>query len=123
MGKYLKVLVVHREDAVVSGLKAQFTNAGWVVRTYTNGLDSLMQARIEHYDLLLCGMDLPVVTGIEMVRSLRNFSINKVSPVIFLANGSESEQHHSISLRLNASMMTSQELIDNKVVEQEVSLN
>lgn len=41
------------------------------IRSYRLGLDGMMAARIESYDLIICGTQLPVVTGFEMIRSIR----------------------------------------------------
>jgi len=66
----MKVLVVHRQEAIQQSIKNQLGQ--WYVETYNNGLEGLMAAKLENFDLILCGQDLPVVTGIEMRRSIRN---------------------------------------------------
>ena len=76
----MKVLVVHRQEVVLQNLKKQLVK--WYVKPFDNGLDALIAARMETFDLILCGQDLPVVTSIEMIRSIRNFSMNKRTPEI-----------------------------------------
>ena len=87
----MKVLVVHRQEAVLEDIKTQLSH--WYIRTAYTGLDGLLATRLELFDLILCSIDLPVVTGIEMVRSIRNFSINQKTPVILLAEGNETPEH------------------------------
>lgn len=108
----MKVLVVHRQEAVLDSITQQL--AKWHVEIYNNGLDALLAARIEAFDLILCGKDLPVVTGIEMVRSLRNFGLNKLTPVILLADGTESEEHARIYQMLNVNLLTMTEIEEMK---------
>ena len=86
MHENLKVLVVHRQDSVAYDIKKQFERAGWLVHLAHNGLDGLLAARKENFGLILTVIDLPVITGIEMMRAIRNFSFNVNSPAYFLDN-------------------------------------
>jgi len=108
----MKVLVVHRQEEVLQNIKDQLGH--WYVETYSNGLEGLMAAKMSMFDLILCGQDLPVVTGIEMVRSIRNLSLNRRTPVILLAEGTETEEHSRIFQLLNANLMTMDEISEMK---------
>ena len=111
----MKVLVVHRQEVVCNNIKNQLGQ--WYVETYSNGLEGLMAAKLESFDLILCGQDLPVVTGIEMVRSIRNLSLNRRTPVILLAEGTETERHSRIFQLLNANLMTMDEIFEMRNLE------
>ncbi len=111
----MKVLVVHRQEAVLQNIKLQFGT--WSVQTHSNGLEGLMAAKVAKYDLILCGQDLPVVTGIEVVRSIRNLSANQRTPVILLAEGNETAEHERIYHVLNANLMTMKEVKEMKNLE------
>jgi len=111
----MKVLVVHRQEDVLQNIKDQLEH--WYVEAYDNGLEGLMAAKMSMFDLILCGQDLPVVTGIEMVRSIRNLSLNRRTPVILLAEGTETEEHSRIFQLLNASLMTMDEISAMKNLE------
>ena len=100
----MKVLIVHRDEAVTAYVKTQWSH--WVIRSANSGLDGLMVCRSECFDLILCGLDLPVVTGIEMVRSIRNISANSETPVFFLAEGKETEDHFRIIHKMKANLLT-----------------
>ncbi len=113
----MKVLVVHRQEVVRNNIKNQLGQ--WYVETYSNGLEGLMAAKLESFDLILCGQDLPVVTGIEMIRSIRNLSLNRRTPVILLAEGTETESHERIVHLLNANLMTIDEVKEMKDLELE----
>lgn len=84
MSEYLRVLVVHRQISVANDIKKQFDGAGWLVHMAQSGLDGLLAARKESFSLILSAIDLPVITGIEMVRGIRNFSFNVNTPIVFI---------------------------------------
>ena len=106
----MKVLVVHRQESVLQNITNQLSQ--WHVEAYSNGLEGLMAAKMATFDLILCGQDLPVVTGIEVVRSIRNLSLNKRTPVILLAEGNETKEHARIYHLLNANLMTMEEVTE-----------
>ena len=81
----MKVLVVHRQKVeVMEKVKSVLQPNNSIIRFSDSGLDGLLAARIESFDLIICGTDLPVITGFELVRSLRTNSINKYTPVVFV---------------------------------------
>lgn len=104
----MKVLVVHRHEELLQRFKTQFTQ--WYIRPANTGLDGLLAARIEYFDLILCSIHLPVVTGIEMVRSIRNFSLNQSTPIVVLADGKETHEHQRLLTILDANLLSLEEL-------------
>lgn len=80
----MKILVVHRQEEVVEIIKSALPSDQLFVRYCNSGLDGLLAARVESFDLIICGTDLPVVTGFEVVRNVRTNSVNKSVPVFFL---------------------------------------
>ena len=80
----MTVLIIHRQQSFLQRIKQNFLQGGWRVHTTDNGLDGLLTVRHHQFDLILCGFDLPVVSGTEVVRSLRLLSQNRVTPVFFL---------------------------------------
>lgn len=87
----LKVLVVHRHVSVANDIKRQFDRAGWLVHLAHSGLDGLLTARKESFGLILSVIDLPVITGIEMMRAIRNFSCNVNTPALFIDRSTEED--------------------------------
>jgi len=81
----MKILVVHRQKITVDQIKSVLSSCNPVVLHTESGLDGLLTSRIEHFDVIICGTDLPVVTGFELVRSMRTNSINRNTPVILIA--------------------------------------
>jgi CheY-like chemotaxis protein len=90
----MKILVVHRQKQTVDSIKSVLSGCNPVVRHTESGLDGLLTSRIEHFDLIICGTDLPVVTGFELVRSIRTHSVNRTTPVIFLADQVDAKTEH-----------------------------
>ncbi len=90
----MKILVVHRQKNTVNVIKSVLSGRNPVVLQTESGLDGLLTSRIEHFDLIICGTDLPVVTGFELVRSIRTNSINRHTPVIFLAAKIDAKVEH-----------------------------
>ena len=86
--------MVHRQKETVDSIKSVLSGCNPVVRHTESGLDGLLTSRIEHFDLIICGTDLPVVTGFELVRSIRTHSVNRATPVIFLADQMDAKTEH-----------------------------
>jgi DNA-binding response OmpR family regulator len=82
----MKILVVHRQKNTVNIIQSVLSDKNPVVLQTESGLDGLLTSRIEHFDLIICGTDLPVVTGFELIRSIRTNSVNRNTPVIFLSD-------------------------------------
>ena len=71
-----------------------------------SGLDGLMIARHQRFDLIFCGFDLPVVSGIELIRTLRMLSMNRATPVFLLTEEAPSDWQNSMALKLEAHTIT-----------------
>ena len=82
----MKILVVHRQKDTVNVITSVLSKNNSVVLQSESGLDGLLTSRIEHFDLIICGTDLPVVTGFELIRSIRTNSINRRTPVILVTD-------------------------------------
>lgn len=90
----MKILVVHREVSVLNQVKSILSDRETLVRYYDSGLDGLLAIRVEKFDLIICGTDLPVITGFELIRSLRTHSINDLTPVVFIADELTGKSEH-----------------------------
>jgi CheY-like chemotaxis protein len=80
----MKILVVHRQKDTVNVITSVLSKNNSVVLQSESGLDGLLTSRIEHFDLIICGTDLPVVTGFELIRSIRTNSVNRHTPVMLI---------------------------------------
>ncbi|HEY0652383.1 MAG TPA: response regulator [Chryseosolibacter sp.] len=109
MSRTIKILVVHRQKMVVDQVKSVLQDNTAVVRFTDSGLDGLLTSRIESFDLIICGTDLPVITGFELVRSIRTNSLNKKAPVIFVADEVDAKTEHLGNALGVAAMLVTQE--------------
>lgn len=99
----MKVLVVHRQTSTLEEVKRELPL--WQIKKTQSGLDGLLAARVSKFDFILCGLDLPVVTGIELARSIRNLSYNPKVPIVFLSDGTEQESHERIARTMNINFL------------------
>jgi CheY-like chemotaxis protein len=110
LGRTMKILVVHRQKMVVDQVKSVLQDNLVVVRYSDSGLDGLLTSRIESFDLIICGTDLPVITGFELVRSIRTNSQNKKVPVVFVADEVNAKTEHLGNALGVVAMMALQDL-------------
>lgn len=93
----MKILVVHRQIETVDLIKSVLKACNPIIRYTESGLDGLLTSRIEHFDLIICGTDLPVVTGFELVRSIRTHSVNRNTSVVFIADQPDPKAEHLVN--------------------------
>lgn len=98
----MKILVVHRKKELRNLVKKVLHDREPYVRYAESGLDGLLMARLEEFDIIICGTDLPIITGFELIRSLRNSSINSNATVIFMA-----DEVNATALYLSAALKAS----------------
>lgn len=110
MANFMKILVVHRQKMVIDQVKSVLQDNSPVVIHTDSGLDGLLTSRIESFDLIICGTDLPVITGFELVRSIRTNSVNKNVPVIFIADHVDAKTEHLGNALGVAGMMAVQDV-------------
>ena len=90
----MKILVVHRQRKTVDQIKSVLSRCNPVVLHTESGLDGLLTSRIEHFDVIICGTDLPVVSGFELIRSVRTNSINKETAAVLLSDEVDDKTQH-----------------------------
>ena len=102
----MEVLIIHRQESFLQKVKEKFLLGGWHATTTQSGLDGLMIARHQRFDLILCGFDLPVVSGTELIRSLRMLSMNRTTPVFLLTEEEANEWQTEMAIKLEAHTIT-----------------
>jgi CheY-like chemotaxis protein len=120
----MKILVVHRQSKTVDRIKSVLSSCNPVVLHTESGLDGLLTSRIEHFDVIICGTDLPVVTGFEMIRSVRTNSINRQTPVIIVSDEMDEGTIHLGKALDVLAMIPTKELDDRlcEIVAQQVKV-
>ena len=84
----LKILLIDSEPDALNQTQEMLRDLGFTrIETANNGSDGLALietfADDDPYDLILCGLEMPVMTGLEMLRQIR--ATNPDIPFIMLA--------------------------------------
>lgn len=87
-----KILIVEDEKILGGILANKFKEEGLLVSVATDGEEGLKAAFLEHPDLILLDIVMPVMDGITMLKKLREDSWGKGAKVMILTNLSDSEK-------------------------------
>jgi len=112
----MKILVVHRQEQVIKQIKAVLSDKA-ILRYANSGLDGLLAARVESFDLIICSTNLPMVTGFELVRSVRTSSVNKNTPVIFLSDTLVDEKTEYLGNALGVAAMIAMKEVNDHLAQ------
>jgi two-component system alkaline phosphatase synthesis response regulator PhoP len=81
-----KILVVDDEDSVREIYRHEFVNNGYTVVVAQDGEEGLLKAGEEQPDIMLLDIMLPKMSGIEVLRALKENELTKKIPVLLLTN-------------------------------------
>ncbi len=84
--KTKKILVVDDEDSVREIYRHEFLNNGYTVVVAQDGEEGLLKAGEERPDMMLLDIMLPKMSGIEVLRALKENELTKKIPVLLLTN-------------------------------------
>ena len=97
-----KVLVVDDEIHIVYVVAIKLRNNGYEVITAGNGAEALELVREEKPDIIVTDFQMPVMTGLELVKKLRQCEATKDIPVIMLtARGFAIEDEQKQDLQIS----------------------
>jgi two-component system copper resistance phosphate regulon response regulator CusR len=85
----MKILLIEDEVKLANFIAKGLTEVGYVVTHESNGSEALETAAVNEFDLILLDIMLPGQSGFEVLKNLREFSID--TPIIFMSALSESE--------------------------------
>ena len=68
----MKILVVEDENLLRHHLKVRLGEAGHVVNAVADAEEALYSAREFHHDLAIIDLGLPGMSGLDLIRQLRN---------------------------------------------------
>ena len=97
-----KVLVIEDDTAMLGILSFKIAEEGFEVVKAQDGQQGLQLAFSEHPDLILLDLLLPKLSGLELLKALREDPLGKQIPVIILTNLSENDTVYK-SVALNSS--------------------
>lgn len=82
-----RILVVDDEEAVVEFVASLLEDSGYEVLRAYDGRSALEVARAEHPDVVITDIMMPVMSGVELCRELRNSPETSHIPVILMTAG------------------------------------
>jgi len=85
VAKGLSILVVDDEEEICSILDKFFSRVGHIVKTVGNGAEAIELAKKEDFDIVICDLTMPGVTGHDVIKALNE--LDKV-PKIGVSTGS-----------------------------------
>ena len=95
------VLVIDDDAAIVQLFQAQFSKAGYAVRTASNGEKGLELMRAEPVDLVLTDFMMPNLNGIEFARIVQTQSAWAQTKIVFMS-ANEQPEFRARALELGA---------------------
>ncbi len=97
-----KVLVVDDEIHIIHVVTIKLRNNGYEVLSAENGAEAFELACSEQPDIIVTDFQMPVMTGLELVRELRRNETTKDIPVIMLtARGFAIEDEQKEDLQIS----------------------
>ncbi len=84
-----RILIVDDDPGIIKLLRASFREMDYDILVATDGTEALQMIKKETPDIIITGMTLPKIDGIELCRQLRQWS---QTPVIMLSGDDSTEQ-------------------------------
>ena len=87
------ILIVDDDDGIRAMLEAKLFKLGYKCSVAANGLHALQKIRsLEHYDLIICDLKMPGMSGLELLKALREDKLFKNLPVLLITGYPEKQQ-------------------------------
>jgi two-component system chemotaxis response regulator CheY len=87
-----KILAVDDSPTIRQLVKMTLSRAGYEVTEAEDGAKGLQKASAETFDMVLSDINMPQMTGIEMLRSLRKLDQYKFTPIVLVTTESQPEK-------------------------------
>jgi two-component system, cell cycle response regulator CtrA len=85
----MRVLMIEDDSATAQSIELMLKSEGFNVYTTDLGEEGVDLGKIYDYDLILLDLNLPDMSGMEVLRTLRNAKVN--TPIMILSGSSEIE--------------------------------
>jgi two-component system, chemotaxis family, chemotaxis protein CheY len=87
-----RILAVDDSATMRQLVKMTLSRAGYEIVEAEDGSKGLEKASAETFDLVLSDINMPVMTGIELLRSLRKLPQYKFTPIVLVTTESQPEK-------------------------------
>lgn len=117
--KKRKLLCIEDEHFIGELYERALTKAGYVVKLVADGVDALKEAQSNQYDIILLDLMIPNLTGIEILRTLRDpqKTPHLKSKIIITTNLEQREDIRSDIEKQADAYLVKAELTPNELVE------
>jgi two-component system, chemotaxis family, sensor histidine kinase and response regulator WspE len=97
-----RILVVDDSLTVREVERQLLANHGYEVEVAVDGMDGWNAMRVGHYDLVITDLDMPRMTGFELVSKIKNDSHLRALPVMIVSyKGSEEDRNRGLEAGAN----------------------
>jgi two-component system, response regulator YesN len=106
--RIFRVLIVEDQPAIRFALSRYFTRRHWLVEEMVNGKEALEKLRLlplDHYDLIISDVKMPVVSGIELHSVLSDEMPELLSKFVFSTGDASSEDVSEFISRTNCTVI------------------
>lgn len=86
-----QILIVDDSATVRHQLRSFLVDHGFEVTEADSGNAGLAAAQQRGFDLIICDVDLPGLSGIDMVAAVRTLAAHTATPIFMLTTGSASD--------------------------------
>jgi two-component system, chemotaxis family, chemotaxis protein CheY len=83
------ILIVDDSASIRQAVKIALGGQGHAVSEAANGSEGVAKASIAHFDLIITDLNMPVMDGLTMIRTLRANSAHAGVPIVFLSTESD----------------------------------
>lgn len=81
----MKILLAEDDDLLRKSLSYFLTSSGYTITEITNGVDAVEALRQGEYDLIITDLNMPYVSGMEIIQVVRN-ELGRSTPIIMLTS-------------------------------------
>jgi two-component system chemotaxis response regulator CheY len=86
-----RILTVDDSPSVRQMVKLTLTGAGYEILEAGDGADGLKKAQSNTLDMVVTDLNMPVMTGLGLIRELRKLPAYRGVPILFLTTESDAE--------------------------------
>ncbi len=87
------ILIVDDDDGIRIMLETKLFKLGYKCSVAANGLHALQKIRaLDHYDLVICDLKMPGMSGLELLKEMRGDQLFKDIPVLLITGYPEKQQ-------------------------------
>jgi DNA-binding response OmpR family regulator len=115
--KSIKVLCIEDEHFITELYSLDLTKAGYDVKVIFDGNEGLKEAQTDAYDIILLDIMIPNMTGVEVLRRLREAAPNLRAKVIITTNLEQREDTRELIEKQADGYLIKAEITPRQLVE------